>query len=327
MLGADRAIVVADRAMRERVPAIGCPATVLPSPERETDKTLVWLDQAASRALEDGVTRRSAVISFGGGVACNMAGMLAGTLFRGIRLIHVPTTLLAMHDTVTSLKQAVNVGGHKNMLGLYHTPHAILCDTEMLRTLPHVHVQAALVEIIKNGLILGEPFAAKAKALCARPDDCVEIIAAGVAAKQSLMVEDPYERGQAVVFEYGHTVAHAIEATGMLSHGHSVYWGMRVAGQVARAMGIMPAKAHREHEAMLDWAGDIAAPAERLRAEALLEAVAFDNKRGHLPAREGHAAMVLLQEIGQPAATGGVPLVHVPESTLLQAIRTLAFVD
>lgn len=326
----DRVIVIADPAVESLIPKLPYPATILRSPGCEAHKTLGWVDQAATRILVDGATRRSVVLSLGGGLGCNMAGMLAATLFRGIALIHLPTTLLAMHDTVTSLKQAVNVGGHKNMLGLYHVPHAIICDTDMLRTLPAVHVQAALIEIIKNGLILGEPFMHSASELCMRPAErCLDIIEAGVAAKQSLLADDPYEKSSAIVFEYGHTVGHAIEATcrGSLNHGQCVHWGMLVAGRVARQLGLMPAIVHKKHDAMLELAGPVALPSIPLAVNDMLESLVFDNKRGHLPPRMDHIAMVLLRGIGQPVRNDGLPLIHVPVRLVTDGLRTLPFVS
>lgn len=324
----DRLIFIADPAVQGFIPRIAYPATILCLPQGEADKTLRWLDEAAARALQDGATRRSVVISFGGGLACNMAGMLAATLFRGVPLIHIPTTLLAMHDTVTSLKQAVNVGGHKNMLGIYHAPHAILCDTDLLRTLPPNHVQAALIEVIKNGLILGEPFSRRAEELCKRPDAFIDIIESGVAAKQTLMQHDPREKGPAIVFEYGHTVGHAIEATcsGSLNHGQCIYWGMVIAGRVARELSLMPAEVHTRHDAMLQLAGSVSMPSAAIAIADLLAAAAFDNKRGHLSPKADHVAMVLLEDIGRPVRTDGLPLVRVPMSVVSSALSTLPFV-
>ncbi len=325
----DRLILVADPAVQRLIPDLPFPATILSPPECEAKKCLMWLDQAAARILEDGATRRCVVISFGGGLACNMAGMLAATLFRGVGLIHLPTTLLAMHDTVTSLKQAVNVGGHKNMLGVYHAPHAIICDTDLLRTLPAAHVQGALIEIIKNGLILGEPFVHKVSGLCMRPAErYLDIVEAGVAAKQSLMADDPYEKSSAIVFEYGHTVGHAIEATcrGSLNHGQCIYWGMLVAGRIARQLGLMPAIVHVKHDALLQLAGPVSMPSTPMNTADVLGAVMFDNKRGHLPAKADHVAMVLLHDIGKPVCTSSLPLVHIPLPLLTDALRTLPFV-
>ena len=304
--------------------------TLLPAAAGEAGKTLATLEALAGHALAAGASRRSCVIALGGGLVCNMAGMLAATLYRGIPLIHVPTTLLAMHDTVTSLKQALNIAGHKNLLGMYHRPAGILCDTRFLLTLPPAAIQASLVEIVKNALVLGGPYIQHARRLTADlpQADALAVIRSGVAAKRSLMRLDPYEKSAAVVFEYGHTVGHAIESCchGEIGHGQCIYWGMGAAGEIGHAMGFLGIEAYQRHQAMLGLLGTVAAP-QPIALSCLLEAIAFDNKRGHLPPLRGHIQMVLLREIGQAAHTGDMPIVQVPLAEVRKALKRLPFVD
>lgn len=306
--------------------------TLLCVPGGESAKTLATLDALASAALRAGATRRSVVISLGGGLVCNVAGMLAATLYRGIGLIHLPTTLLAMHDTVSSLKQALNVGGCKNLLGVYHPPAAVICETAFLRSLPKSAVQAALVEIAKNALVLSEDIAQRSRRLLEVADwdesFFLDVVRSGVEAKRSLMQHDPCEKKRAIVFEYGHTVGHAIEvaSAGTIGHGQAVYWGMRAAADVAAAMGYMSGRACAEHEAVLSRLGPVAQPRTPLIARHLLRLIGQDNKRGHLPVASGHIQMVLLRRIGVPVTAAGKPLVQVPLAKVQQAILRLPFV-
>lgn len=304
----------------------------------EGAKTLATIDLLAAEALRLGCTRRSVIISAGGGLVCNLAGMLAGTLFRGLHLIHAPTTLLAMHDTVTSLKQAVNVSGFKNLLGIYHRPAAILADLRVLADLPHSAIQAALVEIVKNGLVLGGRYLDDAAAILAAAADSPHITAdypllkriirRGVAAKQSLMIADPFEKKRAIVFEYGHTLGHALESLshGQLNHGQCIYWGMQFAALVSHRLGKLSSRHHTAHEQLLRQLGEIPSPPQ-LAADDIVAAMQLDNKRGHLPTRRNYIAMFLLKSPGHPLLTSSLPLTHVAIARIRTCLRTLPFVD
>lgn len=314
--------------LRQGLPST-IPSSIVSIPPGEKGKNLATLETLVRQALAGGLTRQSVVLAFGGGLICNIAGMLAGGLFRGVRLVHLPTTLLAMHDTVTSLKQAVNVGGYKNLFGLYLRPAGILCDVQFCETLPPEAMQAALIEIVKNALILGEPFIERAREICSKPllptpEFCTSVVEAGVAAKRSLMMKDPFERQGAIVFEYGHTVGHAIESAGLkLNHGQCVYWGMRAAAEVAVLMGEMSPKSYQQHRDLLQLVEPVAAPREKPPLRQLMDSVAMDNKRGHIPPKRQCLPMVILKGIARPVRTDGVPLINVPISKLAKAISAL----
>lgn len=337
-MGADRLLLVADRQvwqahgrhLRAALPK-GIPQHLLELDLTESAKSLAMIEQLAGRALAWGGSRRSVVVSFGGGLTCNLAGMLAGLLFRGIRLVHVPTTLLAMHDTVSSLKQAVNITGRKNLLGLYHAPSLICCDMHFLATLSENAIQGALLEIIKNGLVLGEPYFTQSRKLCLEPrkteaEFALAVVQSGVAAKISLMRQDPREQGDAIVFEYGHTVGHALESCAGLAHGQAIYWGMALAARISLQERWLSPLAYQQHQQLLSLAGEVAMPRRRVLLANLLASLDLDNKRGHLPCRKGYIQMVMLQAIGTPKKTHGKPLAYVPLSQIRQALKTLPFI-
>ncbi len=166
----------------------------------------------------------------------------------------MPTTLLAMHDSVTSMKQTVNCYGVKNLLGTFYRPTAILVDLSALNTLPTAHLRSGVFELVKNALVLGDPFLTRLKGLsprvpCSDPSVWLELIRLGVEAKRRLLLRDPYERESAIVFEYGHTIGHALELAchGALTHGECVAWGMLYAGSISSRLGFMstPARGTR----------------------------------------------------------------------------------
>src|SRR5690606_24062458 len=105
--------------------------------------------------FDRGATRSSVVVTFGGGVVLNVGGLAAGLVYRGIRFVHVPTTLMAQSDVIVSNKQGINFGGGKNRLGLFATPAAALCDPRFFATETPRQVRAALVEYAKNAILLG----------------------------------------------------------------------------------------------------------------------------------------------------------------------------
>jgi 3-dehydroquinate synthetase len=148
-LDADRFVIVADQGLTpkaireiEQVFREFAPTVVLPAQACEKDKSLGTLDDLAEKAIQSGITRRSVVVALGGGIVGNVAGLLAGLLFRGIRLVHVPTTLLSMSDSVLSLKQAVNSRLGKNHLGVFHPPILVWSRIEFMDTLPVEEIQS-----------------------------------------------------------------------------------------------------------------------------------------------------------------------------------------
>jgi 3-dehydroquinate synthase/2-deoxy-scyllo-inosose synthase len=275
----------------------------------EVNKTLVAVQTLGGRALELGADRRSVVVALGGGLTGNLAGVLSALLFRGVRLVHVPTTLLAMMDSVLSLKQAVNDRQGKNLLGMFHTPVLAVSDTRYLRTLPARQIRAGFCEVIKNALAICPAHIEPLRALL-RPSACYTdaelslVIKMGIEAKQHVMEGDKFERGKALLFEYGHTVGHAIEhaARGALPHGEAVGLGMLVAAHVSHELGHLDRAGVELHEALVRSNGLVPAlPADAAREE-VLRLLRSDNKRGYLRLRSDEIAMILLDRVGQPHA-------------------------
>jgi 3-dehydroquinate synthetase len=290
--------------------------------DAEAAKSLDTVAAVCAAAMERGASRASVLVAVGGGTVGNIAGLCAALLFRGIRLVQVPTTLIGMSDVVLSLKQGVNLGGVKNGIGTYYRPELIWADPACLDTLPPREIQGAQAEIIKNALILA-PAQIPVLFDLLRSDGRYgaaalrSFIELAIAAKAPVLRTDPRERRSALVLEYGHTVGHALEVLsgGTLSHGFGVAAGMRVAARVAVRLGLLDEEYVGLHDQLLAAAGlPLALPAELDRAatpDALAAQLLRDNKRGYLPLPPGRIPMVLLGAPGTAAATGDLPLTGV----------------
>ena len=223
-LNADHIFVVADTGVpaatvRATLAAAGraSPVTPLTVPATEQAKNAATVIDLAEQVIAAGGTRSSVVIGLGGGLAGNVAGTVAGWVYRGApRLVQIPTTLLALSDSVLSLKQAINSPWGKNHLGCYKAPVFVWGHLDILRTLPAAEKRAALCETAKNVLaICPERYGELAGLLrldAAYSDaELAWIVGLCRTAKQSVMAQDPYEAGEALVLEYGHTAGHAAE--------------------------------------------------------------------------------------------------------------------
>lgn len=239
------------------------------------------------RLLDAGLTRDSIIVSLGGGVTGNIAGMAAGLVYRGVRFVEVPTTLLAQTDSVLSQKQAINGRTGKNQFGLYHTPIFIWADVAYVKTEPVRQTKAAIVEGVKNGLVNSPRWLEE---LCARISEGMPSIYAGLAdftrmlveSKLAILERDPSEKRDAIILEYGHTFGHAIEwlSRGSLYHGEAVSIGMCAEAQLSTALGVMRDETLALHYYVLgELLGAPVHIAPSLRAKDIYAAMLRDNKR------------------------------------------------
>jgi 3-dehydroquinate synthase/2-deoxy-scyllo-inosose synthase len=332
-LRADRFFVIADdgvpvdsrRLAVEALCAVAAVEVITCSAD-EKRKNLLALSTLAEEVLKRGATRRSVIVALGGGTVGNVAGLLAALLFRGIRLVHVPTTLLSMSDSVLSLKQAVNSSLGKNHLGAFRAPELVWNYLPFIDSLAADEVRAALCEAIKNVLAIcpqrRDPIHA-----ALRSDGCygyralAEFIGMCVEAKCSVMHDDPYERGGALVLEYGHTVGHAAELLtgGELSHGFAIGIGMVTAARVAATLGYLSEDAVAVHLELLERNG---APTELpgLATADVVSVVGHDNKRGYVAGRADHHGLILLEGLGRPHREDGSLITLVPRDVLWKAV-------
>lgn len=333
--GADRVLLVHDAVaadLAQRVVEGLSPRALviaLPVSAREELKTLETVLHLAEEAVAGGVTRGSVVLALGGGLVGNVAGMVAATLFRGLPLVHLPTTPVAAFDAVLSAKQGVNLSAGKNMVGTFWTPRSVWCDLDWLRGVDARQVLTGTAEMAKNVLAVlperEDDYLAAVDGLGDPGSDALlRLLQIGVDAKTGPLQVDPHERSEALVFEYGHTVGHAVElaSRGALSHGAAVGWGMLVAAEVAARVGHLDGAAVAAHARVLAPLGvraDVPPVLDRALVHRLL---LRDNKRGYLPGiGDDVVPMVLLDALGSALrGEGGRPLVPVPTALVHAAV-------
>ncbi|UVH49805.1 2-deoxy-scyllo-inosose synthase [Pseudomonas sp. CBSPBW29] len=291
----------------------------------ESSKSLRVVEHLASKMVQAGIDRSGVIVAVGGGVVGNLAGLIAALLFRGIRFVHVPTTLIAAADSVASLKQAVNVSLGKNLLGCFHTPTATLIDLNFLQTLPAAQIRSGMYEIIKNALTVATETIPLLEHILNRGAnysnaEFMAVVEAGLLAKQKLMKADKCERKEALVFEYGHTVGHAIElaAQGRIPHGEAVGLGMIVAAEVSLRLGRLSEADRSVHHQLLELNGLAVMLPAGVTVAAVMALLRTDNKRGYVCTRPDQVVMILLDSIGVPAGPIGKPLILV-DSSLIQS--------
>lgn len=307
------------------------PVVTLPFVPSETTKALGTVERLINEMLDGGATRASCVVSVGGGVTGNIAGLCAALMYRGVRLVHVPTTLMAAADSVLSLKQGVNTRHGKNLVGTYHPPVAVLVDTAVLAGLPLRQRRAGLCETIKNALAIEpamiEPLLSHLTPECELTPEFLEwIIGSSIAAKARVAESDPYERHTALVLEYGHTVGHAIEhaSRGAIVHGEAVGLGMIAAAHISMGFGWLSAEEAALHRELVSRLGAPVTLGDAATVDEVVAAVGSDNKRGYRSTGSAESLMILLRGIGIPNFNDGIPLTAVPRDRIYDAVRALA---
>jgi shikimate kinase/3-dehydroquinate synthase len=237
----DRALGARDASAGKRS---GGPRVVLPS--GEAHKTIASVERIWDAALEAKLDRKAVVIALGGGVIGDVAGFAAATLLRGVRVVQLPTTLLAMVDASVGGKTAIDRPQGKNLVGAFHQPSAVIADLDLLATLPDRELRAGLAEIVKMAVIADAPLLdfleRSARALVAREPEALRHVArAAIAHKARIVAEDEHETtGLRATLNFGHTIGHALEAHSgyELLHGEAVALGMIAALRVGAALGL-----------------------------------------------------------------------------------------
>lgn len=252
----------------------------------EASKTLDNFSACVDQLATLGARRDACIYALGGGVVGDLAGFAAACWMRGIDVVQLPTSLLAMVDSSVGGKTAVDIAAGKNLVGAFHPPRAVLADTGSLRTLPARELRAGLAEVIKYGAIIDAPFldwlADRREALLAMDDVALaEAIARSCTHKAAIVERDPLEHGERALLNFGHTFAHAIEAEqgfGGLNHGEAVAVGMVLAARLSAQLGMADAADADALQSLLqDFGLPVAIPAG-LQADALLARMRLDKK-------------------------------------------------
>lgn len=228
--------------------------------EGESHKSLTTANRIITALLERGAKRDATAVVVGGGMVGDTAGFAASIFLRGIDLVHVPTTLLAMVDSSIGGKLAVNHELGKNLIGSFYPPRAVIADTSLVETLPERELLSGLYEALKGGVIgdvaLFELFESCADDIVARDAGTIgNLVRMAIRVKADIVAADEKEADLRRLLNYGHTIAHGIEAAlhyQGITHGEAVAWGMIGANAIAVQRGIIaPPEAARIERAIL----------------------------------------------------------------------------
>lgn len=296
--------------------------------DSESTKTFATLESLCETLIEGNLSKASIIIGFGGGCLTNIVGMAAGLIFRGIRYIEMPTTLMGITDSTLSNKQAVNGRHGKNHFGLYFGPLFIFGDTHFLVSEPINGKRAAIVEGIKNGFIsdpaLVTYFEGKLQERLEdySERDLTELTYKIIKSKLRILERDPTERDYAVTLEYGHTFGHAMEflTHGEIPHGYAVAKGMCIAAEMSHKLGYISRDVVDLHYHLFgERLGiDLSIPPE-IGVEDIIQAMKSDNKK-----TAGGTKFVLLKEIGACLNPDGDYQVWVRPDVVKSVLQTYA---
>lgn len=297
----------------------------------EEIKMLQTVEDISEKLIGLGITRKSCLVAVGGGVLGNIVGLTAGLLFRGIKLVHIPTTVMAATDSVLSLKQAVNISKGKNLLGFFYKPCAVFTDYNMLDSLSLRDYKAGLAELIKNVLaIIPDEISTVQRIFNSKYEytfsDFKIILELSIKAKSIVLKNDMRETKEGVVLEYGHTIGHAIEflSKGKIKHGEGVAFGLLVEGEIGRELGYLTDKEMRIHYELVEQLGvlDIIAPdIIKIKSDKILDIIKFDNKRGYIKCNSECSSIVILRDIGKCNLYKGKFITSVPNDLIIKSIE------
>lgn len=251
---------LADR-VAESVRAHGIEAVLHQTPDAEAAKTASGAAECWDACARAGLSRQDAVVGVGGGATTDLAGFIAATWMRGIRVVQYPTTLLAMVDAAVGGKTGINTPAGKNLVGAFHEPAGVLVDLNVLRSLPREEIVAGSAEIIKAGFIRDSRILdvyEQSPEAALDPDGALpDLIEASVTVKAEVVGQDLRESSLREILNYGHTYGHAVEQHEdyRWRHGHAVSVGMVFEAELAHAAGILSAEGVLRHRRILESVG------------------------------------------------------------------------
>ncbi len=292
--------------------AAGCEWTVVEMPDGESYKTMDTMASLYAEFLRLGLERSSTVLALGGGVVGDVAGFAAATFLRGLPLVHVPTTLLAMVDSSIGGKTGVDLPGGKNLVGMFYQPKAVLCDPEVLATLPAVELRCGLAEAVKTAVIANPALFALLEA--GEPWPLGDIVRGAAGVKAAIVSADPTEQGLRATLNLGHTIGHAIEQASHFRyrHGEAVSIGLVGATRLAVQLSFCAPEVAERVEVLLRRSG-LPIRYAGVDQENLLAALHVDKKR-----RGGRLRWILPVRIGEVIITD-----EVPQDAVLEVVTNL----
>lgn len=259
-------------------------------PSGERCKTRETKEKIEDALLQEGYGRDTVLVALGGGATTDLTGFIASTYLRGVSLIFVPTTLLAMVDAAIGGKVAINTPLGKNLIGSFYSPKAIICDLQVLQTLPEQEWFHGLAEILKIGLVSDRTIWEKAK----KNIKDETLIRQAIEKKLEIVKLDPFEKGMRRILNFGHTIGHGLEqmSSYTMPHGQAVFLGLLAEAHLSMQLGFLSQddfeKIHSFYKTfafLLPWPKN---------QEALFHSLFFDKKK-----ENGQIRFVLIDKIGQ----------------------------
>lgn len=291
-------------------------AQIFEVPRGEMAKTREVKHKIENELLEKGYGKETVIMGLGGGSITDLAGYIASTYLRGVPLILLPTSLLAMVDASIGGKTAVDTDFGKNLIGTFYHPKAIISDIETLHTLPEKEKKNGLSEIIKMGLI----FAPDIIQELTNSNSLETLIYKASQAKISVVRQDPWERGLRRILNFGHTVGHALEASShfTISHGEAVAIGCIAESYLSRKIGSLSEDEFLQIKELYSLHLQSLALPKSYDPQALLQAMLFDKKRSSHKVR-----CVLIDQIGHCSSFEGQYCTPIEEKDFREALSYL----
>jgi 3-dehydroquinate synthase len=267
----------------------------------EEIKTLQTVEEIYRKLLDFQADRTTFITAVGGGIVCDLAGFAASTYLRGLDFGYVASTLLAQVDASVGGKTGVNLKGYKNLVGVFNQPEFVICDLDLLTTLPQKEILSGMAEIVKHGAI-GDPelFGILEQnpdqALALQRDLLEKLVFASIQVKAGIVNKDEKEKGERRKLNFGHTLGHALEKTLGLTHGEAVSLGMVFAVELSLRYGLLSEEDTQRFKNLLSTLG--LPVASSFDKTLVVDALRKDKKR-----TGDTLHFVCLQGIGQPVIT------------------------
>jgi 3-dehydroquinate synthase len=309
-----RALRLTGDTVRDELAAAGFTSLTAEIPDAEEGKHIQVAAFCWQVLGQNDFTRSDAIVAVGGGAVTDLAGFVAATWLRGVKVIHMPTSLLGMVDASVGGKTGINTAEGKNLVGAFHPPAGVLVDLDTLDTLPRNELISGMAEVVKCGFIADPAIldlVEKDPQAVLDPQSAVlrELIERAIAVKAKVVSEDLKESGLREILNYGHTLGHAIELVERYSwrHGAAISVGMMFAAELARSVGRLSDEDADRHRSILETLG-LPVTYRKDRWQGLLDGMRRDKKsRGDL------LRFVVLDGVAKPG------ILDVPDTSLLFA--------
>jgi 3-dehydroquinate synthase len=301
LIGDDRVSALHGAQLFDAIASHGREALSLTFPAGEENKNRTEWARLTDSILAAGIGRDGCIVALGGGVTGDLAGFVAATYMRGIPVVQLPTSLVAMVDSAVGGKTGVDVPSGKNLVGAFHPPAFVLVDPVLTGTLPRRERSQGLAEAIKHGAIVDRDYLSRIESdmgalLRGDPAKTAEIVSRSIEIKAEVVSEDERESGRRQILNFGHTLGHAVEAAFdfRLPHGDSVAIGMVLESRLGEDLGVTREGTAEALSRVLDAAELPTRLPSLPDPELLLDLVARDKK-----VRKGLPRYVFLRQIGE----------------------------